>query len=75
VTLFGLQTALLLSGAVIIELIFGLPGIGSYLLDSVQIKDYPAIQGAVLFFALVVVFANLAVDMSYGLLDPRVRRY
>ena len=75
VTLFGLQTALLLSGAVIIELIFGLPGIGSYLLDSVQIKDYPAIQGAVLFFAVVVVFANLAVDLSYGLLDPRVRRY
>jgi peptide/nickel transport system permease protein len=75
VTLFGFQTALLLSGAVIIELIFGLPGIGSFLLDSVQLKDYPAIQGAVLFFAVVVVFANLAVDLSYGFLDPRVRRY
>jgi peptide/nickel transport system permease protein len=75
VTLFGLQTALLLSGTVIIELIFGLPGIGSFLLDSVQLKDYPAIQGAVLFFAVVVVAANLAVDMSYGFLDPRVRRY
>jgi peptide/nickel transport system permease protein len=75
VTLFGFQTALLLSGAVIIELIFGLPGIGSFLLDSVQLKDYPAIQGAVLFFAVVVVLVNLAVDMTYGLLDPRVRRY
>jgi peptide/nickel transport system permease protein len=75
VTLFGLQTALLLSGTVIIELIFGLPGIGTFLLDSVQLKDYPAIQGAVLFFAVVVVFANLTVDMSYGFLDPRVRRY
>ena len=75
VTLFGLQTALLLSGTVMIELIFGLPGIGRYLLDSVQLKDYPAIQGAVLFFAVVVVFANLAVDMSYGFLDPRVRRF
>lgn len=75
VTLFGLQTAFLLSGTVIIELIFGLPGIGSFLLDSVQLKDYPAIQGAVLFFAVVVVFANLAVDLSYGFLDPRVRRY
>lgn len=75
VTLFGLQTALLLSGTVIIELIFGLPGIGRFLLDSVQLKDYPAIQGAVLFFAVVVVFANLAVDLSYGFLDPRVRRY
>jgi peptide/nickel transport system permease protein len=75
VTLFGLQVALLLSGAVIIELIFGLPGIGSFLLSSVQLKDYPAIQGAVLFFAVVVVFANLAVDLSYGFLDPRVRRY
>jgi peptide/nickel transport system permease protein len=75
VTLFGLQTALLLSGTVVIELIFGLPGIGSFLLSSVQLKDYPAIQGAVLFFAVVVVFANLAVDLSYGFLDPRVRRY
>jgi peptide/nickel transport system permease protein len=75
VTLFGFQTALLLSGAVIIELIFGLPGIGRYLLDSVQLKDYPPIQGAVLFFAVVVVMTNLAVDLSYGLLDPRVRRY
>jgi peptide/nickel transport system permease protein len=75
VTLFGLQTALLLSGTVIIELIFGLPGIGRYLLDSVQLKDYPAIQGAVLFFAVVVVFANLTVDLSYGFLDPRVRRF
>ena len=73
VTLFGLQTAFLLSGTVVIELIFGLPGMGTYLLDSVQLKDYPAIQGAVLFFAVVVVFANLAVDLSYGLLDPRVR--
>jgi peptide/nickel transport system permease protein len=73
VTLFGLQTALLLSGTVVIELIFGLPGMGTFLLDSVQLKDYPAIQGAVLFFAVVVVFANLAVDLSYSLLDPRVQ--
>ena len=73
VTLFGIQTALLLSGTVVIELIFGLPGMGTFLLDSVQLKDYPAIQGAVLFFAVVVVFANLAVDLSYALLDPRVQ--
>jgi peptide/nickel transport system permease protein len=73
VTLFGLQTALLLSGTVVIELIFGLPGMGTFLLDSVQLKDYPAVQGAVLFFAVVVVFVNLAIDLSYGFLDPRVR--
>ena len=73
VTLFGIQTALLLSGTVVIELIFGLPGMGTFLLDSVQLKDYPAIQGAVLFFAVVVVFANLAVDLSYAFLDPRVQ--
>jgi peptide/nickel transport system permease protein len=73
VTLFGLQMALLLSGTVVIELIFGLPGMGSFLLSSVQLKDYPAVQGAVLFFAVVVVFVNLAVDLSYGFLDPRVR--
>jgi peptide/nickel transport system permease protein len=72
-TVLGLQVALLVSGTVVLESIFVLPGMGRYLLESVQARDYPAIQALNLIFATVIVITNLVVDLLYGWLDPRVR--
>ncbi|MBV9323035.1 MAG: ABC transporter permease [Chloroflexi bacterium] len=72
-TVLGLQVALLVSGTVVLESIFVLPGMGRYLLEAVQNRDYPAIQGLNLLFAAVIIFTNLVVDLMYGWLDPRVR--
>ena len=72
-TVLGLQVALLVSGTVVLESIFVLPGMGRYLLEAVQSRDYPAIQGLNLLFASVIVLTNLIVDLLYGWLDPRVR--
>ena len=73
VTVIGLQLGLLLSGAVLTETIFSLPGLGRLMVDSILSRDYPVVQAAALFVALVFVAVNLAVDLTYGLLDPRVR--
>lgn len=73
-TFLGLQLTVLLGGTVIVESIFALPGLGSLTISAVLTKDYPAIQGSVLVFAAVVTLVNLGVDLSYGLLDPRLRR-
>ncbi len=73
ITVLGLQFGALLGGTVIIESIYALPGLGTLLLGSVTLKDFPQVQGIVLFFAVVVVALNLLVDLSYGLIDPRVR--
>jgi peptide/nickel transport system permease protein len=72
-TVLGLQIALLVSGTVVLESIFVLPGMGRYLLEAVQSRDYPAVQGLNLLFASVIIFTNLIVDLLYGWLDPRVR--
>lgn len=73
VTVIGLQIPLLISGTVIVERIFSLPGVGTYLLTSLQQRDYPAVQAIVTLAAVVVVFANLFVDLLYTVLDPRIR--
>jgi len=73
VTVVGQQFSVLLGGTVIVEFIFLQPGVGSLLLDAVQLRDYTVIQGAVLFFAAVIVLVNLLVDVSYAWLDPRIR--
>jgi peptide/nickel transport system permease protein len=73
VTVMGLQAGYLLGGAVVIEQIFGLPGIGLMILDGISQRDYPVIQGAVLFVALVFVSTNIVVDLIYVLVDPRIR--
>jgi peptide/nickel transport system permease protein len=73
VTIIGLQFGGLLGGAVLTETVFGLPGIGSFLVDSIFARDYPIVQGFTLMIALIFVFVNLLVDISYAYLDPRVR--
>ncbi len=73
VTIMGLQLSGLLGGAVITETIFAIPGVGRLAVDSILTRDYPMVQGVVLFVAVAVVATNLAVDVVYGLLDPRIR--
>ena len=73
VTLIGLQAPLLIGGAVIMEQIFVIPGMGLLLLDAVSQRDYPIITGVFLIVGVAVMFINLIVDLSYGLLDPKVR--
>ena len=72
-TIIGLQVGLLLSGAVLTETVFAFPGIGSWLVEGIKARDYPVIQTGVLFVAVIVVFVNLLVDISYGLLNPKIR--
>lgn len=73
VTLLGLQVSILVGGSVVLEQIFVLPGMGRYLLEAIQYRDYPVIQALNLIFAGAIILANLVVDLSYGWLDPRVR--
>jgi ABC-type dipeptide/oligopeptide/nickel transport system permease component len=72
-TIIGLQVGLLLSGAVLTETVFAFPGIGSWLVDAIKARNYPVIQGGVMFVAIIVVFVNLLVDVSYGILNPKIR--
>ena len=73
VTVIGLQVGTLLGGAVLTETIFSWPGLGSYVFDAINNRDYPAIQGGVIFAALIVSLVNLFVDLSYAALDPRIQ--
>ncbi len=72
-TVIGLQTGLLLSGAVLTETIFAWPGVGSWLKDAIFNRDYPVLQGGILFLAVVFVVVNLLVDISYAIINPRIR--
>jgi len=73
VTVVGLQFGQLLGGAVIVEQVFSLPGVGRFALEGINLRDYPVVQGAVLLIALSFVVVNLVVDVLYALIDPRVR--
>jgi peptide/nickel transport system permease protein len=73
VTIIGLQTGRLLGGAVLIETIFSLPGLGRLAADSIQFRDYPMLEGVVLILALAVALASLITDVVYAALDPRIR--
>lgn len=72
-TVIGLNFGLLLGGAVLTETIFSWPGLGRYVVDSLLARDYPAVQGCILFFAVTMVAVNLTVDILYFYLDPRLR--
>lgn len=73
VTLIGLQLGFLVGGAVVIERVFGLPGVGDLVVDAISGRDFPVVQASVLMLAISVVIANTAVDILYGYVDPRVR--
>ena len=73
VTVLGLQVASIAGGAVIIEWIFGLPGMGQFLVDAIVQRDYPVIQGINLLIVVIIVLTNLSVDLLYAVLDPRIR--
>jgi peptide/nickel transport system permease protein len=72
-TIIGLQAGLLLSGAVLTETVFAFPGIGTWLVDAIKASNHPVLQGGILFVAIVFVLVNLLVDLSYALINPRIR--
>jgi peptide/nickel transport system permease protein len=73
VTVIGIEFAFMIGGLVVTETVFNLPGVARFLVEAIQWRDYPMVQNLVMFIAIVVILANLAVDMLYGVLDPRVR--
>ncbi len=74
VTVIGLQVGTLLGGAILTETIFSWPGVGHWLIESIQRRDYPVLQGGTLLVASLVMVVNLGVDLTYGFLNPRIRR-
>jgi dipeptide transport system permease protein len=72
-TIIGLQTGLLLSGAILTETVFAWPGLGSWLLAAIEGRDFPVLQGGILFIAIVFVLVNLLVDVMYAVINPRIR--
>lgn len=73
ITVMGIQVAFLLGGAVVIESVFSLPGLGRLTINAIQARDYPLVQAIVLFVAMMVVVVNLLVDLIYAVIDPRIR--
>lgn len=73
ISVAGLQIAIIVSGSVVIEQIFGLPGMGTLLIQSVNQKDWPIVQGVTLVIGVTIVMVNLLVDLSYGFIDPRIK--
>ncbi|MEM1994936.1 MAG: ABC transporter permease [Nitrososphaerales archaeon] len=73
VTMIGLEIAGLLAGAVLTEVTFSWPGLGTYLVSRIGLRDYPAVQGCIVFFAVIVIIVSFIVDLTYAYLDPRVR--
>ncbi|AZU62590.1 ABC transporter permease [Neobacillus mesonae] len=73
ITIVGMEFGILLGGAVITETVFSMNGIGRYVVESIQFRDFPAIQGSILFISSLFVFIILLVDLSYSVVDPRVR--
>ncbi len=73
VTVIGLQVGTLLAGAILTETIFSWPGIGRWLIEALQRRDYPVVQGGVLLVATLIILVNLLVDLLYGVVNPRIR--
>jgi len=73
ITIIGIQAGTLLSGAVLTETIFSWPGIGKWVYDAILGRDYPIVQGATLLIAVIFLVTNILVDISYAMLDPRIR--
>ncbi|NHB62731.1 dipeptide ABC transporter permease DppB [Photorhabdus sp. RW14-46] len=73
VTVIGLQVGMMLAGAILTETIFSWPGLGRWLIDALQRRDYPVVQGGVLLVAIMIILVNLIVDLLYGVVNPRIR--
>jgi dipeptide transport system permease protein len=73
VTVIGLQIGVLATGAILTETIFSWPGVGKWLIEAINRRDYPVLQGGTLLIGLVVMGVNLIVDLLYGLINPRIR--
>ena len=73
ITILGIQIAQVAGGTVIMESIFGLPGMGKFLFDALLQRDYPVVQGVNLLLASIIVLMNLLTDLTYALIDPRIR--
>ena len=73
VTVIGIGIALLIGGVVVTESVYNIPGLGRLVLDAVLARDYPIIQGLILFFSFIYIMINLLIDLSYTLFDPRIR--
>lgn len=73
ITVIGIEFAFMIGGLVVTETVFNLPGVARYLVDAILWRDYPVVQNLVMFMAIIVVIANLTVDLLYGWLDPRIR--
>jgi ABC-type dipeptide/oligopeptide/nickel transport system permease component len=74
ITISALQVGSLLAGAIVIEQVFTRPGLGRLMVDAISNRDYMVVQSTLIIFVTIFVFVNLAADLAYGLLDPRVRR-
>ena len=73
ITTIGLQTGLLMAGAILTETIFSWPGVGKWMVDAISRRDYPVVQSGLLLLAVIVMIVNLVVDLTYGLINPRIR--
>ncbi|RBP85031.1 ABC transporter permease subunit [Marinomonas rhizomae] len=73
ITVIGLQVGILLSGAILTETVFAWPGIGKWLIESIGRRDYPVVQGGILIVACIIIVVNLLVDITYGIVNPRIR--
>ena len=74
VTVIGLQVGVLFTGAILTETIFSWPGVGKWLIEAINRRDYPVLQGGLLLLGFVVMVVNLLVDLTYGIINPRIRR-
>ena len=73
ITVIGLQTGVLLAGAILTETIFAWPGVGKWIIESIRRRDYPAVQGGILMISSLIILVNMIVDMMYGVINPRIR--
>jgi len=73
VTVIGLQVGVLFTGAILTETIFSWPGVGKWLIEGINRRDYPVLQGGTLLIGAIVMIVNLLVDVTYGLINPRIR--
>ena len=72
-TIIGLQTGFLLSGAILTETVFARPGVGTWLSNAIFTRDYPVLEAGILFLSIIFVLVNLLVDISYAIINPRIR--